>query len=332
VSLKVLITGGAGYAGAILTQQLLSEDLDIRVLDSLVFGSRGLLGVYGHPNFEFIKGDIRDENIVRRSMEHVDAVFHLAAIVGEPLCKIVPEAAFQINQEAVSRMLKVAKDMGVKRFIFASSCSAYGTSDANKYADEDCALNPVSLYAETKVESEKMVMNANVGDFVTCVLRFATIYGVSPRMRLDLILHEFIRDAYVQKNLLIFGPDHWRPLVHIRDAAALYTKILTADPTAIGGQVFNVGNTEENYTKLALAKMVKERLPDTKIEVVQGKADIRNYRVCFDRAKEILGFQTRKTVRDGIEELVGALERGVLDPTDGEFTNLSTQTQQIRPF
>jgi nucleoside-diphosphate-sugar epimerase len=332
--MRILVTGGAGYIGSVMTLELLAQGFHVRVLDSLIYGHEGLLAVYGHGNFQFIKGDIRDPEAIRQALEGIDAVIHLAAIVGEPLCKIVPQASVEINRQGTVGLLKAASFQNVARFIFASTCSNYGISSPEKLADEETDLHPLSLYAETKVAAEYVVLRSHSHSFATSVVRFATVYGVSPHMRFDLLLHEFIKDALETNTIELVAPDTWRPLLHVRDAARAVISMLRADASKISGKVFNIGNTDENYTKLMIAKLIQRKLPRTQIKPL-GKigGEPRNYRVSFEKAKDVLGFRTERTLADGVAEVVSAVEHGVIDPNHRHNGNLSARLREfcVRP-
>jgi len=243
---NILVTGGAGYIGSVLTRKLVSSKYNVKVLDSLIFGQDGISDLISNRSVKLFSDDIRNEKILTDILKDVDCVIHLAAIVGEPLCNKIPEIAKQINELATKKIVDSCKKAGVQRFIFASTCSNYGS--ALETVNEDTPLESLSLYSETKVKSELNVLNSQDKNFEPCVLRFATAYGLSPRMRFDLILQEFIRDALIDKKISIFGPNHWRPLVHVDDIAfACITAI--ENSKNISGEIYNVGDNEQNYTK-----------------------------------------------------------------------------------
>ena len=214
---SILITGGAGYVGSVLVRKLVSLGYDVKVIDSLVFGNDGISSLINEKKIEFFNLDIRETEKISSIIQNIDCVIHLAAIVGEPLCKKIPDAAKQINEFATKNLVNICKNKKVKRFIFASTCSNYGSSQ--NVVNELSPVMPLSLYSECKVNSEKFILDQNNDIFETCVLRFATAHGLSPRMRFDLLVQEFMRDAIVDKKISIFGADFWRPLVHVEDMA-----------------------------------------------------------------------------------------------------------------
>jgi nucleoside-diphosphate-sugar epimerase len=311
---KVLITGGAGYIGSTLAPQLLAMGHSVRVLDSLLHGGSALLPVWAHSAFEFLRGDVRDRAAVGRALDGIDAVVHLAAIVGDPACAKQPELARTVNLEASVELLAESRRRGVSRFVFASTCSNYGKmKDAEAYVDEASDLAPISLYAETKVAVERAILSdPETNGFCATLLRFATVYGVSPRMRFDLTVNEFTLDMVGRGRLVVFGEQFWRPYVHVADAARAVATVLVAPAAAVRREVFNVGATEENYRKLDLVELLRRHAPDASVEFVEKKEDPRDYRVSFAKVKERLDFTLTKTVRDGIAEVAQLVRDGVL--------------------
>jgi nucleoside-diphosphate-sugar epimerase len=319
---RVLVTGGAGYVGSIVVDELLARDYSVRVLDALVHGSvPSLLLPWGNSKFEFVRGDVRDDDLRPRVLKDVDAVVHLAAIVGDPACSRQPELAREVNQDATKALLADARSAGVERFIFASTCSNYGKMDGDGYADEDFELRPVSLYAETKVAAEREVLRMNGSLAPTC-LRFATVYGTSPRMRFDLTVNEFTADLALKNELLVFGEQFWRPYVHVRDAARAIVQVLGAPHYTVAREVFNVGDTQENYRKLDLVEILRERFPDAEIEFVHKDEDPRDYRVSFDKFARQIGFKARRSVEQGIDEILALVRSGLVgDPYAPSYRN-----------
>ena len=323
--MRILITGGAGYIGSVLTTHLLQAGHQVRVLDALMFGGESLLGVYNNPGFEFLRGDVRDTDLVADALDGIDAVVHLAAVVGEPACNKFPELARTTNLEATMRLVDQAKEMGVSKFVFTSTCSNYGISDTSVLADEEAPLNPVSLYAETKVEAEKYVTGAADDRFCACILRLATVYGLSPRMRFDLLVNELVRDAVSNKWVVIYGPDSWRPFVHVKDVARAFEAVLEAPADKISGSTFNVGSDSGNCQKRQLAELIRKHIPYADIEIMERKRDPRNYRVSFGRILRVLGFKTSKTIEDGIVEIRDAIVKGIIsEPFDPKYDNVSS--------
>lgn len=319
-----LVTGGAGYVGSVVVDELLARGRSVRVLDSLLHGSvPSLLQVWGKDRFQFVRGDVRDPISRKQALEGVDSVIHLAAIVGDPACARDPDLARAVNLEATRALLDDVGAAGVQRLLFASTCSNYGKmADSGVYATEEFELRPVSLYAETKVEAELEVLRRSEDSLVTSCLRLATVYGVSPRMRFDLTVNEFTREVALGADLIVFGEQFWRPYVHVRDAAAALCSALEADEGAVRGEVFNVGSTSENYRKLDIVELLKERVPTAQISFVHKDEDPRDYRVSFEKVKERLEFGTERTVSTGIDEIMALLASGLLaDPYAPAYQN-----------
>tara|TARA_B110000014_G_C20070854_1_gene558470 strand:- start:314 stop:1132 length:819 start_codon:yes stop_codon:yes gene_type:complete len=260
-------------------------------------------------------------------LKDVDCVIHLAAVVGEPLCKKIPEAARQINEIATKNLVNLCKTNNVQRFIFASTCSNYGSS--LDIVDESSPVKPLSLYSECKVNSEKYILDNNSDKFQTCILRFATAHGLSPRMRFDLLVQEFLRDALIDKKISIFGEDFWRPLIHVEDMADACISTLNSSSNLMSGQIFNVGSSNENYTKKQLASIIQKYVSDTEIEIIKSKVDPRNYKVSFEKIKNTLNFESKKTVEDSVIEILSKIEDGTIDPRQSEFSNMSKLTEEI---
>src|SRR6202041_682986 len=267
---KILITGGAGYVGSTLTPLLLAAGHQVRVLDHLAYGGESLLGVWSKPGFEFMRGDIRDRMTVRAAVSGQDAVVHLAAVVGDPACARNPDLARATNLDASLALIEESQHAGVGRFIFASTCSNYGKmKEANQYVDEDSELSPVSLYAETKVVVEQTLLASyrNNG-WCPTPLRFSTVYGVSPRMRFDLTVNEFTMEMLTKKHLRVFGEQFWRPYIHVWDVARAIQLVLNSPSATVGGCVFNVGATNQNFQKQQLVELIRPYAQDALVEFV----------------------------------------------------------------
>lgn len=316
--MKTLITGGAGYLGSVVAQQLLGSGQQVRVFDSLLHGGESLLNLYPQDGFEFIQGDIRSRDATAAACQGVDAVVHLAAIVGDPACARQPELAHAVNYDASMALFELCQNSGVDKFIFASTCSNYGKmKDTEGYVAETSELNPVSLYAQDKVAFEKFLLAQPEKAPATTVLRFATLYGLSPRMRFDLTVNEFSKEMQTKQHLVVYGEQFWRPYVHVRDAARAVLDVLGADGGLHHGQVYNVGSTGENFTKGALVELIQNKVdkPVT-IERVHKDEDPRDYRVSFSKIAEDMDFEITRTVADGVAEVLAAVAKGVFRNVD----------------
>lgn len=317
--MNVLVTGGAGYVGSVAARLLLERGHRVRVFDALLHGGRALLSLYPYDGFEFLHGDVRSERDVDAAVAGVDAVVHLAAIVGDPACRRDPELARAVNLEGSLRLLDASGAQGVERFVFASTCSNYGKmGDALEYVTEDAELAPLSVYAETKVAFERGLLDGGRdGRPAATVLRFATIFGLSPRPRFDLTVNEFAAELLLTRKLAVYGEQFWRPYVHVRDAARAAALVVEAPLEQVAGRVFNVGSTDENYRKADLVELVRAEIDgEVEIEYVRQEDDPRDYRVSFERFREAFGFVPTRTVRDGIREVVQAVEAGVIPSLD----------------
>ena len=327
---SILVTGGAGYIGSVLTHKLVELGYNVRIIDSLIYGKDGISDLISNNSVELIEKDIRDEKTLNEAVKEIDCVIHLAAIVGDPLCKKIPIAAKQINEDATKKLVTISKEHGVKRFIFASTCSNYGSASAT--VDENSQVQSLSLYSSTKVNSENFILNTKNSSFEPCILRFATAHGLSPRMRFDLLLQEFLRDAILDKKIRIYGPNFWRPLAHVDDISNACITTIKSSKNLISGQVYNVGNTSENYTKKMLAEIIQEFVPSTEIEITGSKTDLRTYKVSFDKIKNNLKFISKKTIRNSIQDILSKIEKGNLDPRASEFSNMSKLTERVKAF
>lgn len=318
--MKVLITGGSGYLGNVLTNNLLAKGHFVTVLDIGMFGSEGLIPHFGKKNFVFIKGDIRDRKLLQSILkERFYSVIHLAALVGEPACEDNPHLAEDINCKAAIELGKLAKESGSDRFIFMSSSSNYGVSKQNELADEESPLNPLTLYSKTKVDAERGLLPLKSSEFAVCVVRLAALFGLSPKMRFNLLINEFVRDAYFGRDVVIYKENSWRPYTHTEDAAGALIAISEAKNKLISGQVFNVGT--ENYRKKDLITLIEKHVKNVKIVRKGGEANNRDYKVSFEKIKRVLNFSPKRSVADGIKELIWAMQNNIFqDPYDPKYS------------
>ena len=329
----VLVTGGAGYVGSVLLRELLSEDYYVTCVDKLMFGEESLLDIWNNKNFTFIKCDINDWDSFNKilSNNNFDAVIHLAAIVGDPACKMHPDLANKTNWDSSKWLIDKCKEIGISKFLFASTCSNYGKmDDPGSYVDEDSKLAPVSLYAELKVKFEQYMLNemTKSDDFAPTSLRFSTVYGLSPRMRFDLTVNEFTKDLALDRELVIFGEQFWRPYCHVKDFSNAFITVLKSPTEKVAYNVFNVGDTQENYTKKMLADELLKSIPHSKIKYVNKNEDLRDYRVNSDKIKRELGFEITMRVPDGIEEVKRIVQEGIIqDPENQRYYNIPHESQ-----
>jgi nucleoside-diphosphate-sugar epimerase len=314
----ILVTGGAGYLGSTLVGLLLQAGQRVRVLDALLHGGESMLGAWHHPCFEFVYGDIRDRQKVRAALNDMEIVVHLAAIVGDPACARNPNDANEVNLSSSLMLLDECRRQGVRHLIFASTCSNYGKMPEEKeYVDENSRLAPLSVYAETKVQFERALLDGNMGESLCpTLLRLATLYGVSTRMRFDLTVNEFTLDMITKKHLVVYGEQFWRPYVHVRDAARAICEVLSAPAAKVRGQIYNVGATSQNFRKSEIVELVRVHAPDARIEYVKKADDPRSYRVSFEKIASQLNFRITRTVEDGIAEVAHMLRSNVMQSFD----------------
>ena len=329
----VLVTGGAGYVGSGLLRELLSEGYYVTCVDNLMFGGESLLDIWHNDNFTFVKCDVNDWNAFNNILNDndFDAVIHLAAIVGDPACKLHSDLANKTNWDSTKWLIDKCKEIGISKFLFASTCSNYGKmDDPESYVDENSKLAPVSLYAELKVKFEQYMLNEMTKSegFIPTSLRFSTVYGLSPRMRFDLTVNEFTKDLALDRELVIYGEQFWRPYCHVKDFSNAFIIVLRSPAEKVAYNVFNVGDTSENYTKQMLIDEIKKVLPESKIKYVDKNDDPRDYRVNSDKIKRELGFEITMHVSDGIKEVKRMVQEGVIqDPEDQRYYNIPHERQ-----
>src|SRR3990172_5134200 len=325
----VLITGGAGYIGSLLTAELLRSGYSVSVLDKLLFGGESLLAFMAHPDFYFARADITENRALHhflpRDWPAPDATVHLAAIVGFPACQSIgKQAAWRYNVDGTRKVFEQSASLGVSRFIFASTYSNYGVSTDGKQVNEESKLNPQSLYAETKIASEEFLLKQKDESCVPLIFRLATLYGISPRTRFDLIVNQFVLDAYTRRELIIYQRGYSRSFVHVLDAVRGIILGLEAPEEKVRGQAFNLGTPDGNYTKDEIVGLVLKRMPETVVEYkdLTFGGDMRDITVSFEKIRRELGFETTLNVDDGVREVLQALKSGLIrDPLDERYRN-----------
>jgi nucleoside-diphosphate-sugar epimerase len=324
---SVLVIGGAGYIGSALLPKLLERGYTVKLLDLLIYGTDPIQEYLSHPDLTVMQADFRQIDKVVEAINDVDAVIHLGAIVGDPACAVDDKLTVEINLMATRMIAEVAKGSGVDRFIFASTCSVYGASD--QMLDERSELNPVSLYARSKIASEKVLLKMADERFAPVILRFGTIYGLSGRTRFDLVVNLLSAKAEVDRQITVYGGDQWRPFLHVDDAALAVLKVLEAPKTLVQNQVFNVGSNEQNYTIKQVAEFVHAQVAEAEVLLLDSGDDPRNYWVNFSKIHNTLGFAPQWTVPQGISQVIAALRSGrVTDYTDARYSNVKFLTEE----
>ena len=302
---KIIITGGAGYIGCHVVEELINSNYQVVVIDRLSFDSNSLNSIKNNKNLTIIKEDLRNVSNLEAHLNGAEAVIHLAALVGEAACNISESESISINYDATIRLCDLARKSKVKKFIFMSTASSYGVQDINEIADENTKLNPVSLYAITKINSEKELLEKFSEDLNITIFRPSTVHGVSPRMRFDLIVNHLTLDAFRDKNISVFGPKMWRPLMWVGEPARIFKIVLEANQKLIKSQIFNLGSDNENFQKIDIAECLKNNFfNDLKINITDQDPDLRSYRVSFKKIKETLNYQTSKTLKSAISEIL----------------------------
>ena len=330
----VLVIGGAGYIGSATVEHLLARGHRVRVLDRLMYGRESLAPFEGLSNFELLEGDATDISKLTAAMRHASAVVHLGGLVGDPACAVDPDFTRHANIIATRMAKEVAQSLGVRRFVFASSCSVYGASD--QVMRENDSPNPVSLYARTKVESERELLRTVRDDFFVTILRFATVFGHSARPRFDLVANLFVAQAMTQGVITVVGPRQWRPFVHVRDLARAIGATLEAEPQIIQSQVYNVGDDRLNLTIEELAQRVAAltgRFREVRVTVEEGAEDPRNYRVSFAKIRAVLGFEAATLLDEGLLEMAEHLRSGrYANYRDAIYSNVATTRAALHEF
>jgi nucleoside-diphosphate-sugar epimerase len=315
---KIYITGGAGYVGAVLVPRLLKEGYSVTVLDLMMYGDDVLPN---HPNLKVIKGDIRDQALLKKTIPGHDAVIHLACISNDPSFELNPDLGRSINLDAFRPLVTTSKEAGVKRFIYASSSSVYGVkSEPN--VTENVTLEPLTDYSKFKADCEKILAEFQSEKFTTVTIRPATVCGYSPRQRLDVVVNILTNLAFHKREISVFGGAQLRPNIHIEDMVDAYLVLLRAPNEKIAGEIFNAGY--ENHTVLEIANMVKEVVgPDVKL-VATPSDDNRSYHISSQKIQKALGFKAKHSIQEASADLKKAFDSGLLPDsmTDKRYFNI----------
>jgi len=324
---NVLVIGGAGYIGSALLPKLLGKGYRVRILDLLLYGTEPIQEWLDHPRLEVIQADFRQIDKVVEAMRDIDALVHLGGIVGDPACALDAELTTDINLMATRMIAEVAKGSGVGHFIFASTCSVYGASDQT--LDERSRLNPVSLYARSKIASEQVLLKMADDRFSPVILRFGTIYGLSGRTRFDLVINLLTAKAVIEDKITIFGGDQWRPFLHVSDAAESIVQILETPLETVRNQIFNIGSNQQNYTINQIGEIIQKFVPTANIVYQDENLDPRNYWVSFNKINKTMLFEPKWTVEQGVEQVIQAIRSGrIKDYQDAKYSNVKFLTEE----
>ena len=303
---KIFITGGAGYVGAVLVPRLLKEEYVITVLDLMIYGEDVLSD---HPNLNAVKGDIRDQDLLKELLPGHDAVIHLACISNDPSFELNPDLGKSINLDSFRPLVEISKHVGVERFIYASSSSVYGIKEEPN-VHEEMTLEPLTDYSRYKADCEKILIENQTDDFSIVTIRPATVCGYSPRQRLDVVVNILTNLAYHKREISVFGGGQLRPNIHISDMVEAYVLLLNAPNGKIAGKVFNVGS--ENQPVLHLAETVQSVVGEDVKLVTSSSSDNRSYHISSEKIKQELGFEATFTIRQAVKDLCTAFEKGLL--------------------
>jgi nucleoside-diphosphate-sugar epimerase len=318
---KVLVTGGAGYVGAVLIPKLLAAGYAVNVLDLYLYGDDVFDGVKPNAALTEFKGDLRDLEVVQSAVDGCDCVIHLACISNDPSFELNPALGKSINLDCFEPLVKAAKDSGVKRFVYASSSSVYGVKD-DPSVTEDLSLEPLTDYSKFKADCEAVLQQESSDDFVTCTIRPATVCGFSPRQRLDVIVNILTNHAVNNGRIKVFGGEQKRPNIHIEDMTDLYVQLLTEQDDKINGKIYNAGG--KNHTVNELAEIVKQTVGGDLVVDVLPSDDLRSYHVCSDRLKRDIGWEPKLGIKEAVQDLMAAFERGDLTNSmeDSRYYNI----------
>ena len=303
---KILLVGGAGYIGTVLVKYLLDKKYKVTCLDNLIYNNFHSISEFEKNNeFDFVLGDLRNDSLTNELLSKCDAVIILAGLVGDPITKKYPEASEKINGIGIKKLIDNCQNKKIEKLIFVSTCSNYGLSDTDLPLNENAELKPLSLYAKQKVEVEKYILSQkNKLDYSPTILRFATAFGLSPRMRFDLTINQFTKSIFENEKLEVYDSNTWRPYCHVKDFARILEKILDFNKKTTNFQVFNVGSNNNNFTKKQIVEKIAQFIPNSKVSFTDKSKDPRNYKVDFSKISKILNIKTEYTVQDGIEEMI----------------------------
>jgi nucleoside-diphosphate-sugar epimerase len=320
---RVVVIGGAGYVGSVLIPKLLERDYDVTVLDAFLFGNDSIVSHAGRRRLRLVRGDIRSVESVVGACKGATAIVHLGGLVGDPSCAVDHDLTLDVNLKATAVIAGVARGLGIRRMLFASSCAVYGAGDG--ILDERSPVEPVSMYARTKAESERLLARLADASFCPTAFRFGTFYGISPRPRFDLVVNLLAAKAVREGSVTVFGGDQWRPFIHVEDGADAIISCLQAPLDVVRGQAYNVGSDDQNHTLGEVAELIRGLVPGVDVDYQEAASVEANYRVSFAKIRHDLGFVPRHDLAAGILEVVAAVEsEAVGDYRDARYSNHKT--------
>ena len=306
---RILVIGGAGFIGSVLTRRLINRGYSVRILDNLLYDNfSSISDIEFNEEIDFIEGDFLEPKTLATALNGITDIVLLAALVGDPICSKYPEQAIQINQNGTIELIDTLKNYPINKLVFASTCSNYGIHDGIQAATEDAELTPLSIYAETKVAVEKYLMRQRGKlEYAPTILRFATAYGIGQRTRFDLTINHFTRDLALGNKLTVYDEDTYRPYCHINDISDAIISVLEAPRSLIDFQVFNVGSNIDNHSKRGVIEIIKKYLPEASVEYGQNGNDPRDYRVDFSKIESVLNFEPKHSAHTFIADLIDAI-------------------------
>ena len=307
---KVLLIGGEGYIGKVVSNFLLKKNMNIISYDNLIYYENKNEYINKNKISYLEYGDLSNLDKMTNILDHIDYVVVLAGLVGDPITKKYESLSKIINEDNIINFVNRFAFKNFKKFIFISTCSNYGLINEDQIADENFELKPLSLYSKSKVKIENYLINNNF-NFQPTILRFATAFGLSERMRFDLTVNEFTADLFLKKSIDVYDQDTWRPYCHVKDFARLIYMIIESDISKVGNQVFNAGTNINNASKKDIVKIIQKKIPNTKVNYVKNGTDKRNYKVDFSKIKNELNYQPNYSIEDGIDEIIQAFKNGL---------------------
>ena len=315
---KVLLIGGAGYIGTVVTDLFLKK-YQVTCLDNFIFNNEYAVDSFKNfKNYNLVKGDLRNKKICEKLIQNHDVIIILGGLVGDPITKKYPTESKIINLDGIKELIFLCEKKNNGKLIFVSTCSNYGLSETKDLLDENSALKPLSLYAKQKVEIENYILNLKSKIRISpTILRFSTAFGLSPRMRFDLTINQFTKSIYQKESLLVFDAETWRPYCHVNDFALALEKVIESDKKLTDFEIFNVGGEKNNYTKKQITELILKQLPQSnKVSFTNKKFDPRNYRVNFSKIENKLNFKIKFGVEEGIEEMIKFFEKNKIKMKD----------------